>query len=75
MGRRQSGVKLLIIPAHRQDYRNLISLVRSNGALDQIQYEARSYVNEAESSLSAFQDSSVKRDLLELAQYTIERKY
>jgi octaprenyl-diphosphate synthase len=61
--------------ATEQDYQNLVCLVMSNGVLDQIQYEAHSYIDKARSFLSTLPDSPAKRDLLELAQYVIERKY
>ncbi len=61
--------------ATEQDYRNLTGLVRSNGALDQIRDEAQAYVNEAATCLKSFPDSLVKRNLLELNQYIIDREY
>jgi len=61
--------------ATEQDYRNLTGLVRTNGALDQIRDEAQVYVNEAASCLTSFPDSPVKRNLLELNQYIIDREY
>jgi octaprenyl-diphosphate synthase len=61
--------------AAEEDYRNLIEIVRSNGALDQIRDEAQTYVNKAAGYLSSFPDSPAKESLLELNQYIIERKY
>jgi octaprenyl-diphosphate synthase len=61
--------------ATEKDYRNLTGLVRSNGALDQIRDEAKAYVNEAANCLKSFPDSPVKRNLLELNQYIIDREY
>jgi octaprenyl-diphosphate synthase len=61
--------------ATEQDYRDLTGLVRSNGALDQIRDEAQAYVNEAATCLKSFPDSLVKRNLLELNQYIIDREY
>ena len=58
-----------------EDYRNLIELVRSSGAVDQIRQEARSYVEKAAGYLDRFPDSSAKENLLELNQYIIDRKY
>jgi octaprenyl-diphosphate synthase len=58
-----------------EDYRNVIELVRRNGALDKIRDEAQAYVNMAASYLSPFPDSPAKESLLELNQYIIERKY
>ncbi|MBW1739209.1 MAG: polyprenyl synthetase family protein [Deltaproteobacteria bacterium] len=61
--------------AAEEDYRNLIEIVRSNGALDQIRDEAQTYVNKAAGYLSSFPDSPAKESLLELNQYIIKRKY
>jgi len=61
--------------ATEEDYRQLIGLVRSKGAPDQIKEEARSYVDRAAGSLSRFPDSPAKRGLLELNQFIVERKY
>jgi len=61
--------------ATEQDYRNLTGLVRTNGALDQIRDEAQRLVNEAATSLKSFPDSPVKKNLLELSQYIVDREY
>ncbi len=61
--------------ATEEDYRQLIGLVRSKGALDQIKDEARSYVDRAAGCLSRFPDSPAKRGLLELNRFIVERKY
>lgn len=61
--------------ATEEDYRQLIGLVRSKGALDQIKDEARSYVDTAAGCLSRFPDSPAKRGLLELNQFIVDRKY
>jgi octaprenyl-diphosphate synthase len=61
--------------ATEEDYRQLIGLVRSKGALDQIKDEARSYVDRAAECLSRFPDSPAKRGLLELNRFIVERKY
>jgi octaprenyl-diphosphate synthase len=58
-----------------EDYRQLIGLVRSKGALDQIKDEARAYVDRAAGCLSRFPDSPAKRGLLELNRFIVERKY
>jgi octaprenyl-diphosphate synthase len=58
-----------------EDYRNLIELVRRNGALDRIRDEAQTYVNKAADCLGPFPDSPAKESLLELNQYVIERKH
>jgi octaprenyl-diphosphate synthase len=61
--------------ATEEDYRQLIGLVRSKGALDQIKDEARAYVDRAAGCLSRFPDSPAKRGLLELNRFIVERKY
>ena len=61
--------------ATEEDYRQLIGLVRSKGALDQIKDEAKSYVDRAAECLSRFPDSPAKRGLLELNRFIVERKY
>ena len=61
--------------ATEADSRQLIDLVRSKGALDQIKDEARSYVDRAAGCLTRFPDSPAKRGLLELNQFIVERKY
>jgi octaprenyl-diphosphate synthase len=58
-----------------QDYRELTGLVRTNGALEQIRNEAQRLVDEAATSLKPFPDSPVKKNLLELSQYIIDREY
>jgi octaprenyl-diphosphate synthase len=60
--------------ATERDHRNLIELVKSNGALDRIRDEAQFYVNEGVKHLKPFPDSTAKSSLLELSQYIIERK-
>ncbi len=57
------------------DYRDIIDLVRRNGALDRIREEARIYVTDAISCLDMFPDSATKRDLTTLSQHIIDRKY
>ena len=61
--------------ATEKDYEEVIGLVRTNGALDQIRDEAQVYVDEAANSLTSFPDSPVKRNLLELNQYIVDREY
>ena len=57
------------------DYMHVIELVRSNGALERIRYEAKSLGEKAEGFLSGFADSPVKKDLLALNRSMIERTY
>ena len=56
------------------DFRDIIALVRGNGALDHIRDEAQSYVDKAITSLDIFPDSATKRDLAILSQHIIDRK-
>ncbi len=56
------------------DFRDVIDLVRGNGALDRIRDEAQSYVDNAINSLDIFPDSATKRDLTILSQHIIDRK-
>ena len=56
------------------DFRDIIDLVRGNGALDRIREEAQSYVDNAINCLDIFPDSATKRDLIILSQHIIDRK-
>jgi len=56
------------------DFRDIIDLVRGNGALDRIRDEAQSYVDNAINCLDIFPDSATKRDLIILSQHIIDRK-
>ena len=56
------------------DFRDIIDLVRGNGALDRIRDEAQSYVDNAINSLDIFPDSATKKDLIILSQHIIDRK-
>ena len=55
------------------DFRDIIDLVRGNGALDRIRDEAQSYVDNAINCLDIFPDSAIKRDLIILSQHIIDR--
>ncbi len=61
--------------AGQRDYRELITLVKKNGAIERIRDKARSYVDEAALSLDFFPDSAPKRNLLELNRYIIDRTF
>jgi len=61
--------------ATEEDYQELIGVVRNNGAIDLIQDEARSYVDEAAHCMDTFPESPTKTTLLELSQYIIERTF
>jgi len=56
------------------DFRDIIDLVRGNGALDRIREEAQSYVDNAINCLDIFPDSATKRDLITLSRHIIDRK-
>ena len=56
------------------DFRDIIDLVRGNGALDRIRDEAQSYVDNAINCLDIFPDSATKKDLIILSQHIIDRK-
>jgi len=57
------------------DFKYVIELVRSNGALERIQQEAESFMDEAETFLDIFPDSPAKSDLLELNRSLMDRTY
>lgn len=61
--------------AGQKDYRELITLVKNNGAIEKIRDKARSYVDEASRSLAPFPESPIKRNLLEVNQYILDRTY
>ena len=61
--------------AKEEDYRRVIELVRTNGAIDKIRSEAKIYVDKAATFLDSFPESPVKKDLLELNAYMAERRY
>jgi octaprenyl-diphosphate synthase len=61
--------------ASEGDYKSIIEIVRSKGALDQIRSEAKSYVDKAKESLNTFPYSPAKESLLELGRYVVERKH
>ncbi len=57
-----------------QDYENLITFVGLNGVVNRVQGEAQFYLKKAITCLNPFPDSSMKRDLIELAEYAVKRK-
>jgi octaprenyl-diphosphate synthase len=59
--------------AHEKDYEELLTLVRDDGVVDRIRSEARGYVEKATEFLHLFPESPVRRDLLGLNAYIIER--
>lgn len=58
-----------------EEYRNLITLVRSQGNLDTIRSEARAFAGKAERFLSVFPDSPFRERLLSLNSYLLERSF
>ena len=61
--------------ATEEDCMKFIDLVRSKGALHKIRNEARTYVDKAAQCLGWFPDSPAKKNLQELNQFIVERKY
>jgi octaprenyl-diphosphate synthase len=61
--------------ANEEDYRNVVKMVRNNGAIDRIRSEAKIYVNKAVRFLDIFPDSSRKEDLIDLNSYIIKRSF
>jgi len=61
--------------ATEEDHKNLIDLVRRQGALETVRSEAQFYVDEAAACLSPFPLSPAKEDVLELSQYVVERAH
>ena len=58
-----------------EDYRQLITLVRNNGAIERVQDEAKAYVDKAARCLDIFPAYSNKEKLLELSRYIVERRH
>ena len=69
------GAERVFRTGREEDRENLVELVRGKGALNDIRDEARVYTKRAATCLSPFPESSVKRDLLDLNQYVVERTY
>jgi octaprenyl-diphosphate synthase len=61
--------------ATEADYARVMELVRSNGALDRIRRETRTYAEEAEAFLDPIPASQAKSDLLDLNRYILYRAY
>ena len=61
--------------AREKDYEELLALVKDNGVVDRIRSEARDYVEKAADLLDFLPESPVKRDLLGLNSYIIERSF
>ncbi|MBN1833790.1 MAG: polyprenyl synthetase family protein [Deltaproteobacteria bacterium] len=61
--------------ASEKDYEELFALVKENGVMDRIRSEAREYVEKAADFLDFFPESPVRRDLLGLNAYIIDRSF
>jgi octaprenyl-diphosphate synthase len=61
--------------AREKDYEEVFALVRDNGVVDRIRSEAREYVEKAADHLGFFPESPVRRDLLGLNAYIIDRSF
>jgi geranylgeranyl pyrophosphate synthase len=61
--------------AREKDYEDIFTLVRDNGVVDTIRSEAREYIEKAADLLEFFPESPVRRDLLGLNTYIIERSF
>jgi len=61
--------------AREKDYEELLALVKDNGVVDRIRSEARGYVEKAADLLDFFPESPVRRDLLGLNTYIIDRSF
>ena len=61
--------------ASERDYVKIIELVQANGAINQCAKDAQEYANLAEDCLSSFPDSPVKKSLLKLNQFIVDRGY
>jgi octaprenyl-diphosphate synthase len=61
--------------AREKDYEELLALVKDNGVVDRIRSEARGYVEKAADLLDFLSESPVRKDLLGLNSYIIERSF
>jgi len=61
--------------ASETDYSRVIGLVKDNGAINKCHKDAQAYADLAETELSLFPDSSVKKSLLKLNQFILNRSY
>jgi octaprenyl-diphosphate synthase len=61
--------------ALEKDYEGLFALVKDDGIVDRIRSEAREYVEKAADFLDFFPESPVRRDLLGLNTYIIDRSF
>jgi len=58
-----------------KDYLRIIELVKDNGAINKCLKDAQDYADLAETYLSRFPDSPIKKSLLKLNQFIVDRSY
>ena len=61
--------------ADKEDYTDLIELVRKSGNIEKVRLEALGYVDKATACLSELPDSIYKEELLSLNEYMAKRNY
>jgi len=61
--------------ASEKDYLRIIELVHDNGAINKCRRDAQGYMDLAETHLSLFPDSPIKKSLLKLNQFIADRTY
>ena len=61
--------------ASEKDYEEILALVKDNGVMARIRSEAREYVEKAADLLDFFPESPVRRDLLGLNAYILDRSF
>ena len=61
--------------ANEKDYKDLISIVRKSGAIEEIRSEAKDYVDKASRFLSVFPESLYKEELIALNEYIANRNF
>ena len=59
----------------RKDFEKLINRVRSSGAIEKIQAEAKGFADQADGCLDGFPDSQAKDDLKALNTYLVKRDF
>ncbi len=57
-----------------EEFQNLIGLMRDSGALRYTQKVASLYVEKAQAAMTAFPPSAVRQTMLDIAEYTLNRK-
>ncbi len=61
--------------ASQTQVREVIEIIRSLGSIDYVMGKAEDYINKAIESLEIFPDKEAKRDLVEFAEFIVERKF